>query len=58
MPNGISLEYCISCGSATDKAGKADDSLYCEHCDIGPFCETCYAAHRTVDSCIITHNID
>lgn len=57
MPNGISLEYCISCGSVTDKAGRADDSLYCEYCDEGPFCEICCESHMTV-SCGATHNID
>ena len=55
MANTISLEYCIECGSATERAGISDDSLYCPHCDLGPFCVSCYEEH--LESCG-THNID
>lgn len=44
-PDCPPLEYCLSCGEPTGKPGRDDGSLYCEHCDSGPFCEECYNAH-------------
>ena len=38
-------ETCCECGCATGRAGRGDDSMYCDDCDAGPFCEDCYAAH-------------
>ena len=42
-------EYCCVCGEPTGKACRADDSLYCDICDTGPFCKDCYDAHA--DDC-------
>ena len=39
------LEYCFYCSCPTGRAGRADDSLYCELCDAGPFCDECYEEH-------------
>ena len=36
------LERCCICDEPTGGAGKDEDSLYCEKCDAGPFCEGCY----------------
>jgi hypothetical protein len=38
-------EYCCSCKRPTGRAGKGDDSLYCDVCGAGPFCEECYDSH-------------
>ncbi len=39
------LERCCSCDEPTGRAGRADDSLYCE-CGAGPFCEDCWDEHE------------
>jgi hypothetical protein len=44
-PTDPPLEYCGICGEPTGRAGHADDSLYCEHCEAGPFCPECFEAH-------------
>ncbi len=38
------LEECYVCGKYTGRAGRADDSIYCE-CGAGPFCEECWDGH-------------
>ncbi len=40
-------EYCFSCDSLTERAGKSDDSLYCLHndCGGGPYCHNCFIDH-------------
>lgn len=44
------LEYCCVCGDATDRAGRADDSLYVETIgdEIGPLCVRCYDKIQSV----------
>ena len=37
------IEMCCNCNSPTGKAGRGDDSIYCE-CGDGPFCLDCYHA--------------
>lgn len=39
-------EHCRVCACPTGRAGRGDDSLYCEACDVGPFCEDCWAEHH------------
>jgi len=38
-------EICVGCGDPTGRAGKGEDSIYCDPCDIGPFCEGCIEQH-------------
>lgn len=38
-------ERCCECDDPTGKAGKGDGSLYCELCERGPFCESCWDKH-------------
>lgn len=40
----MALEYCFLCGEQTGRAGRADDSIYCE-CGAGPFCLECWHGH-------------
>jgi len=40
------FEKCCECDDYTGKAGFGDDSLYCERCGAGPFCETCFDEHE------------
>ena len=40
------LEYCFLCDNPTDKAGAADDSVFCDCCDTGPYCEECWGKHH------------
>jgi len=47
MTEAQDLEYCTECGSPTGKAGRGEDSLYCDDCDLGPFCEDCYDKHQS-----------
>jgi len=35
------IETCCKCGEATGRAGKGEDSIYCDECDAGPFCMDC-----------------
>lgn len=37
----MKIERCCACGDPTDRAGRADDSLYTSE-GIGPFCSSCY----------------
>lgn len=39
-------EMCVNCDRPTGRAGRGDDSLYCEECDEGPFCAECWAEHH------------
>lgn len=39
-------EECFICGELTGRAGKSDDSIYCEKCDLGPFCVDCFDEHE------------
>lgn len=41
-----SLETCIYCGHPTGRAGRAEDSIYCDRCDTGPFCRECFDEHE------------
>jgi len=43
-------EICIACGEATGRAGRGDDSLYCETCDKGPYCLECHYTCENVHS--------
>lgn len=38
------LEECVMCGEPTGRAGRGDDSIFCE-CDTGPLCLDCWHAH-------------
>jgi len=44
---GCTLEYCQECDQPTGKAGRDEDSLYCDECweHDGPFCEQCHTVH-------------
>ena len=39
---GCTLEYCCECNRATGRAGRADDSLFDDETDDGPFCRECW----------------
>ena len=45
----MTLELCCYCGNPTGNAGKDDDSLYCEVCGEGPFCDRCYKRHMNFE---------
>ena len=34
-------ERCCICDEPTGRAGRGEDSIYCERCEAGPFCENC-----------------
>ena len=40
------LERCWHCDEPTGRAGRSDDSIYCEHCHRGPFCSECFDTHE------------
>ena len=42
----MTLERCFICDEPTGKAGRFDDSLYCDLCGEGPFCEDHFATHK------------
>ena len=46
MSSEMRIERCIECDEPTGRAGKYDDSLYCDECGEGPFCEEHAAEHR------------
>lgn len=50
-------ECCDSCGTATEKAGAGDGSLYCD-CGAGPFCEGCYDEHTETCAEWIANNVN
>ena len=43
----MTVELCCECGEPTGKAGRGEDSLYCEACEAGPYCEECFDFHST-----------
>jgi len=43
---GCTLEHCFICDEETGRAGRAEDSIYCCDCDLGPFCEHCIGIHQ------------
>ena len=43
------LEHCFICDEPTDRAGKSDDSIYCDECDKGPYCPACFRKHHESD---------
>lgn len=42
----MELEYCYVCDEPTGRAGKGEDSIYCDVCDKGPFCFLCWKKHE------------
>lgn len=44
-------EVCTACDRPTGKAGRADDSLYCETCERGPFCPECFGEDWDCKAC-------
>lgn len=42
----MEYELCFVCGDETGRAGRGDDSIYCDECDEGPFCLGCYELHH------------
>ena len=42
------LEYCCvrGCEQPTGRAGRGDDSIYCDVCDAGPYCSECWKDHE------------
>ena len=48
-------EYCTVCSSRTGRAGRGEDSIYCDECEeargleVGPFCEECWENHKRND---------
>ncbi len=42
---GETLEYCALCDEATGRAGRGEDSIFCDECEDGPFCTDCWADH-------------
>ena len=43
------LELCFICDEPTGRAGKGEDSLYCDECDKGPCCPDCFRKHHESD---------
>ena len=44
------LELCFVCDEPTGRAGKGEDSLYCDECDKGPYCPECFRKHHESDT--------
>lgn len=48
---GETLEYCMECDQTTGRAGRAEDSIFCDTCEetvnheVGPFCVECWHEH-------------
>jgi len=42
---GATMEECAECGKRTGRAGRAEDSIFCEDCEAGPFCSECWDGH-------------
>jgi hypothetical protein len=49
----MSLEICDDCGEPTEKAGRAEDSIFIQFPDkeIGPLCEGCRTKYWICESC-------
>ncbi len=45
MSDAIAYEECCVCDEPAGHAGRGEDSLYCDHCGAGPFCEECFDHH-------------
>ena len=45
------IERCVECDEPTGRAGRDDDSMYCDVCGAGPFCEGCYDEHEIGVTC-------
>lgn len=43
---GCTEEHCSQCGERTGRAGRGEDSIYCDECEAGPFCEQCWREHE------------
>lgn len=43
-------EICSVCSCETGKAGIGEDSIYCDVCECGPFCDECWIQHNKLDS--------
>lgn len=43
-------ERCCDCDTPTGRAGRADDSLFCDTCDTGPYCWPCWDDHTLSDA--------
>ena len=43
-------ETCCVCDAPTGRAGRADDSLYCEADDTGPYCDDCYPTRENMEA--------
>lgn len=39
-------ELCFACGDPTGRAGRGEDSIYCDHCGSGPWCFECFSGGR------------
>ena len=48
--SGRPLEHCFICDEPTGRAGKGEDSLYCDECDKGPYCPDCFRKHHESDA--------
>jgi len=42
----MSIERCYICDEPTGRAGRGEDSLYCDECDSGPYCSECWDEHE------------
>lgn len=45
------VEFCACCGEPTGRAGRHEDSIYCDKetggaCEAGPFCWPCWNEHE------------
>lgn len=50
MNHTIREERCWDCDDPTGRAGRCDDSIYCD-CGLGPFCEECWGIHIAIGKC-------
>ena len=45
LPMPMPVEHCCDCDAVTGRAGRGDDSIYC-NCGRGPFCSECWKEHQ------------
>ena len=45
MATELRLERCCACDNLSGGGGQADDSLFCDRCGVGPFCDECADTH-------------
>lgn len=43
------FELCKICDEQTGKAGRCEDSNYCDECGSGPYCDECFDKHSPKD---------